>query len=120
MRQVGVITKQIIDSLSLDIEENTPIFISENNERHVKERHPYEYEYYYPYVEEILATPDYVRRNMKHNSIDYIKAFQFGNDYVQASVRVDASGTLFVRTVFQVMSYKMERYIKNGFLVKIN
>ena len=119
MRKIGEFTKTIIDLLGLDIDEGTPIYIGESNISHMKERHQYEFELYFPHIEEILRAPDYVGFNSKHGSIDFVKVFQIGNDHVQVSVKVTASGTYFARTLFVLMTYKAERFIENGTLKRV-
>lgn len=119
MKQIGVFTKKIIDLLELDVAEGTPIFIGDSNIKHIKQRHPAEYDMYFSHIEEIIQYPDYVGIDQKNDSIDFVKVFQLGTEYVQVSVRVSASGQFFARTLFTLMSFKAERYIKQGTLIKI-
>lgn len=42
-KEIGKITKNVIDILGLNIKENTPIFIGDNNIQHIKTRHLEDY-----------------------------------------------------------------------------
>lgn len=47
--------------------------IGDSNIEHIKNIHPYEYEQYFPRIEEIISEPDYVGKNPKDDSINYVK-----------------------------------------------
>lgn len=116
MKKIGRITQQVIDLLGLSITADTPIFIGQKNTEHMKSRHPYEFEVYYPQIEDILSNPDYVGYNTHNGSIDYVKLFRVNSNYIQISVRISGSGQYFARTLFQLSTYKAERYIEQGAL----
>ena len=118
LRTIGTFSQAIIDLLGLNIVAGTPIYIGQENIDHMKARHPTEFEMYYDRIEEVISEPDYVRNNTKNASIDFVKTFYFGSDHVQVSVRVDSTGRHFARTLFLLMSYKFERFVKDGTLVK--
>lgn len=120
IKKVGVIKKEIINILKLDISPGTPIYIGKTNIEHIKSRHPAEFDLYFSRMEEILDNPDYVGKNEKNDSIDYVKIYRLGSEYLQVSVRVASSGSCFVRTMFLLMTYKAERYIEQGTLIKIS
>lgn len=44
----------------MDIEEDTPIYIGEINEKHIKNKHPYEYKKYFSRIKEIIETPTFI------------------------------------------------------------
>lgn len=120
MRQVGVFSEKVIQVLELQIEAGTPIYIGDSNIDHIKKRHPVEYRQYFSRIEEILDEPDYVGKDPKNNSIDYVKVFRDGDDFIQVSVRVTNNGNYFAKTLFQLMTYKAERYIEQGTLKKLD
>lgn len=120
MKQIGVFSETVIKALNLKILPGTPIYIGESNTNHIKDRHPIEYETYLPRIEEIIAEPDYVGKNEKNQSVDFVKLFKVGTEYVQISVRISSKGTWFAKTMFMLMTYKAERYIEQGTLVKIS
>lgn len=119
MQKIGSFSQAVIDVLELEIQAGTPIYIGESNEEHIKSRHPEEYELYYPKIGDIIANPDYVGKNQKNDSIDFVKLFELHGNYVQVSVRVTASGKSYVKTMFLLMTFKAERYIRNGTLKQI-
>lgn len=119
MRQIGTFSKRIIELLNLQIEQGTPIFIGDKNIAHIKERHPEEYDLYFPRIEEIISDPDFVGKDPKNNSIDFVKLYQAGTEYIQVSVRIDMGGRHIARTLFMLASFKAERYIDQGTLVRV-
>lgn len=119
VRVIGKITKDVINVLQLDFLPGTPIYIGSSNEQHIKDRHPAEYDLYFSRIDEIIAHPDYVGLDPKKRSIDYVKIFQLGTEYVQVSVRVTAGGRCFARTLFLLSTYKAEKYIGQGSLKRI-
>lgn len=119
MKEIGEITQSVIDLLGLGIPANTPIYIGEENIAHIKSRHPYEFEAFFPHLSEILSDPNYVGYNTKNGSIDYVKLFCISGNYVQVSVRVSGSGRYFARTLFSLMTYKAERFIAQGTLKRL-
>ena len=119
MKQIGIFSEKVVSLLSLDIEAGTPIFIGRHNEQHIRDRHPAEYDLYYSRIEEIIDSPNYVGKDPKTGSIDFVKTFQTGTEYVQVAVRINASGIFVARTLFLLATYNAERYIRQGTLIKL-
>lgn len=119
-KQIGYFTKEIIDLLGLDVEDGTPIYIGESNIEHIKNRHPYEFEQYLPYIDEIIAEPDYVGQNPKDNSIAYVKVYQLGSEYVRVAVRITPKGIPFAKSLHLLSTCNAERYIERGTLKKVD
>jgi len=115
-RIVGYFSKQIINILELDIPEGTAIYLGQTNIEHMKSRHPYEFDKYYYDIETILQVPDYVGFDKKNNSVDFVKEYAIQDEYIQISVRVSTNGVFYARTMFSIMTYKFERYIRQGTL----
>ena len=116
MKKIGAFKKEIIDLLGLNIAADTPIYVGDQNIEHMQNRHPAEFEKYFFRIEEIIDDPDYVGVNEKNKSVDYVKLFMVDTEYVQVSVRVNATGIHNARTLFLLMTYKAERYIEQGTL----
>ena len=47
-QKIGSFSREVIELLQLDITAGTPIYIGSSNIEHIKSRHPYEYEKYFP------------------------------------------------------------------------
>lgn len=119
MRIIGHFSQTVIDLLKLDIVAGTPIYIGENNIEHMKKRHPFEFDAYFPCIEEIIQFPDYVGTDKKNGSIDFVKNYEIDGNYIQVSVRVSENGRYYARTLFSLMTYKADRYIAKGTLKKL-
>ena len=120
MDLIGCFRKEIIDLLQLSIQENTPIYIGEVNEIHMKKRHEYEYDKYRSDLSMILEHPDYVGINPHDNSIMYVKEYEEAGEYIRVGIKITLSGTYFVRTLHLLSSYNAERYIQKGTLKKVD
>ena len=86
--EIGKITKDIIEILGLEYNEEKPIYIGESNINHMKERHFEDYIKYGNNIKEILKEPTYLARNQRKNSIEFIKRYRIKDDYVMVVVRV--------------------------------
>lgn len=118
IRKIGVFTKEIINLLNLKgIAENTPIYIGEQNELHIQQRHPVEYDVYFKDIEQILAKPDYIGENPNDNSIVYVKLYEVHGEYIRVGVKVTPSGKFFAKTLHLLSTYNAERYIEKGTLI---
>ena len=112
---IGHISKQVIEKLSLDIKENTPIFISDSNTSHIRESHPDAYSKYYDSVAEIIDTPDYVGiAGVYAPSIEFIKRFEKDDEIVNVAVRATKTGTHYLRSMFIIEEGRLNDYIKKG------
>ena len=52
-QKIGSFSREVIELLQLDITAGTPIYIGSSNIEHIKSRHPYEYEKYFPHISNI-------------------------------------------------------------------
>lgn len=120
MRIIGKFTQPIIDLLGLSMPAGTPIYLGEQNIEHMKMRHPYEFATYYSDIEEIVQHPDYVGYDRKNDSIDFVKLYEVDGSYVQIAVRASMNGNYFARTLFSLMTYKAEKYIRSGTLKRFD
>ena len=119
-KQIGYFSQDVIDLLNLDMKAGTPIYIGESNIEHIKSRHPYEYEQYLPYIDEIISKPDYVGQNPKDGSISYVKTYQLGSEYVRVAVRITPNGVPFAKSLHILSTCNAERYIERGTLKKLD
>ena len=120
MKTIGYFSKEIIDLLELNIENNTPIFIGQSNIEHIKNRHPYEYDKYFDDLEDIIKNPDYVGLNPKDNSIGFVKEYLINSEFVRIAVRVTSNKKCYIKTLHLLSTYNAERYIEKGTLIKLD
>ena len=111
MRQVGVITDQVIKILKLNAAQNTPIYLSETNIAHMESKHESDYRMYGGSIEDIIESPTYV--GYKKGSIEYIKEM---SEYVKVAVRVSFDGTYYARTLYTMNTEKVENMVAKGTL----
>ncbi|MBO5605432.1 MAG: hypothetical protein J5915_08615 [Acidaminococcaceae bacterium] len=117
--QVGSFKTKIISLLGLDIEPGTPIFLGESNMAHIQRKHPAEYEDYLTEIPHILDSPDYVGVNTKDDSIEFVKEYKQGNDFLKVAVRVSVSGKYFARSIYTLNSNRVQNYIAKGTLKSV-
>ena len=118
--KVGEITEAVIKTLGLSIEPGTPIYIGQSNIEHMLKRHPDDYVKYGSYIRDIINKPDYVGINPSDKSIEYTKDFLVNGDYVKVAVRVSLKGTYFARSLFTRNRAKVDKFIANGTLKKLD
>ena len=118
-RQVGKITKKIIQILGLNYNEEKPIFIGDANIKHIKSEHPEDFKKYFFKIEEIIRNPTYLARNEKKKSIEFIKKYNLDErEYVLVAVRVSNNNVHFVRTMYIMADEKVKKYFKNNYFYK--
>ncbi len=120
MKPIAFIPKTAIDILELKISPNTPVFIGETNIEHIKSRHPYEYEKYFPDIGCIIESPDYVGLSPKDSSILFVKLYEVNGEYIRVAVRITSSGRCYAKTLHLLSSCNAERYIEKGTLKKLD
>jgi len=117
---IGYIDRRIIDLLDLDINENTPIYISESNIKHIREFHSDAYMNYYDDLPGIIKNPDYVGiAGVAIPSIEYIKQYKVNDEYVNVAVRATKGGVYYIRSMFRIEEGRINDYLKKGKLIKI-
>lgn len=119
MKQVGKLSKRIIDALQLPYVADTPIFIGDSNINHMQNNHPYDFDIYFEEIPNIIASPDYVSLN-KDKSIEYVKEYKRDNNFVKVAVRISTTGKLFARTLYTLNTKRVMDYIAKGTLKKID
>jgi len=109
LKQIGVITAQVIKILGLDIIPDTPIYLGDTNIAHMEANHERDFGLYGDLIEEIIASPTYV--GYKKGSIEYIKEI---SEYVKVAVRVSSDGDYFARTLYTMNPDKVEKMVAKG------
>jgi len=114
---VGVISEKVKDTLGLDLEVGTPIYVGPTNIEHMQREHPTEYERYYRLLPRIISAPDFVGQNPKDSSIEYIKAFSTTTGkYLKLAVRISGDGFLFARSFYEIFERTVKKRTEKGML----
>jgi len=108
--QIGEFTKTVVETLELDVEVGTPIYIGESNIEHMRSSHPRIYKKYGARIPVIINNPDYVGRR-DDGTIEFIKSYGM---YIKIAVRVTVAGDYYARTIFHLDNKAVERLIKCG------
>ena len=116
--KVGELSRMVIDTLGLNLRSGQAIFLGETNIQHMLKRHPAAYHRYAYALPEILSEPDYVGLNPKDGSLEYVREFQWDNEYVKVAVRVSGSGNLYARSLYTLNRQRVQNFIVNGALKK--
>ena len=117
-KQVGKVSKKIIEILELKYQKEEPIFIGEANIKHMKEEHPSDFKKYGADIVDIINNPTYLARNEKKKSIEFIKEYKIDNEYVLVAVRVSSRNVHFARTMYVMAEEKVEKYFKHNYFYK--
>ena len=117
-RQIGKVSKKVIELLGLDYKEELPIILGDTNIEHIKRQHPIDYEKYGKDIEKIIRNPTYVAKNPNQGSIEYIKKYKIEDEFVLVAVRISNKGTMFAKTLFTMTERKKNIYLKNGYAKK--
>lgn len=118
--EVGRLSARVIELLSLQLQEGQPIYIGDSNISHMKSRHPNYYAKYGQYIPDILSSPDYVGENPADGSIEYVKEFLIGNEYVKVAVRLSNGGVLYTRSLYVLNHNRVMNFIQKGTLKKFD
>lgn len=117
-KQIGKVTKKVIELLDLDFTEELPIILGDTNIEHMKRQHIEDYNKYGNDIEDIINNPTYVAKNPNQGSIEYIKEYVINNEFVLVAVRISNKGTMFAKTLFTMSERKKNIYLNNGYAKK--
>lgn len=118
--QVGALSAHIISLLGLSgLQIGQPIYLGESNILHMKSWHASDYERYGSFIPDILSSPDYVGQNPSDGSIEYVKQFSIGNDYVKVAVRLSGNHILYARSLYVMNSKRVHNFTQKGSLKKV-
>lgn len=115
-KQIGSFSPKIIETLGLDIPAGTPIYIADSNIEHMKTSHPEDFEKYGKELQNIIANPDYVGKNIKDDSIEFTKEYYVNGEYVKVAVRVSTSNIYYARSMYVLNSNRVKNFIAKGTL----
>ena len=119
-KQIGSFSPEIIKLLDLNIPSGTPIYIAESNIEHMKSSHPEDFQKYSCDIEQIIACPDYVGKNIKDNSIEFTKEYVLNGDFVKVAVRVSLQNICYARSMYVLNPNRVKNFIKKGTLKKLD
>ena len=117
--QVGELDSSLLLLIGLTIKDKTPIYLSETNLRHMRNSHPADYQNYGQYIPQILSQPDYIGAHSSDGSIEFVKEFGLGPDFVKVAVRISRAGRYFVRSLYTLNPQRVRRFIQKGTLMKV-
>lgn len=120
VKKIGKISASVHQLLNLTAEKDTNIYIGTSNIEHMRKKHPKDFDKYWCYLREILKNPDYVGKNPKDHSIEYVKEFIDENqEYVKVAVRLSGKGKYFARSLYVLNSNRVKNFIRKGTLKSI-
>ncbi len=120
MKPVAFISSKIIELLELTLPPDTPVYIGQSNIDHIKTRHPYEYDKYFPDLGLIISEPDFVGLSPKDSSILFVKLYEIHGEYVRVAVRASSNGICYAKTLHILSTCNAERYLEKGTLKKLD
>lgn len=118
--KIGNFSARIIETLELDIPVGTPIYIADSNIEHMKSSHPNDFKKYGAQLTNIIATPDYVGKNAKDDSIEFTKEFCVNGEYVKVAVRVSTRNVYYARSMYVLNPNRVKNFIAKGTLKKLD
>lgn len=83
---VGKINKSIYKCITEDIS-TEDVIITEERIRHIKDRHPNDYERFYKYIPDIISNPDYIIEANKPNTAVILKEMSDGGEKFKLVLR---------------------------------
>ena len=87
---IGRINKQIYSCVSNDIVTDE-VIITDSQIRHIKDRHPDDYERFSKYFEEIISFPDYIIESKKPDTAVILKEIVDNGERFQSILRLCTS-----------------------------
>lgn len=118
--KIGNFSAHIIEILELDIPVGTPIYIADSNIKHMKTSHPDDFKKYGVELNNIIASPDYVGKNAKDDSIEFTKEFCINGEFVKVAVRVSTRNIYYARSLYVLNPNRVKNFIAKGTLKKLD
>lgn len=118
--KVGSVSENVKKLLGLSSIGDDNIYMSATNISHMESSHPSDYAKYKDQIQNILAYPDYVGQNPNDHSIEYVKNFIIGNEYVKVAVRLSSGNKYYARSLYVLNKRRVENFIKKGTLKKVD
>ena len=86
----------------------------------MKTSHPEDFEKYGAELINILAFPDYIGKNPKDSSIEFVKEFILDGEYVKVAVRLSNSDRFYARSLYVLNKNRAINFISKGTLIKLD
>ena len=118
-QKIGEFSAMVVATLRLSIAPGTPIYIGASNIKHMENTHPADFLQYGKDVALIIKKPDYVGVNPSDGSIEYVKEYRQGNEFVKVAVRVSIGGRHYARTIYKLKNSRVRNFIAKGTLKKV-
>lgn len=106
-KKIGVFSAQLIEILELNIPAGAPIYIADSNIEHMKTFHPDDLAQYGSELSNIIANPDYVKKNAKDDSIEFTKEYYINGEYVKVAVRISTHNIYYARSMYVLTAAKI-------------
>lgn len=91
MHSIGKIDREIYKCITEDIVTDE-VIITDERIKHVKERHPDDYERFCSYIPQIIEEPDYIIKANKPNTATILKEIMEDGKKFQLVLRIKTSG----------------------------
>ncbi len=118
--KIGEFSAEIIRTLELDVPIGTPIYIADSNIEHMKSSHPQDFKKYGTDIKSIIASPDYVGKNAKDDSIEFTKEYIKDGEFVKVAVRVSLQNIYYARSMYVLNPHRVKNFISKGTLIKLD
>ena len=119
-KKVGLFSENVVQKLGLEMAVGTPIYVADTNVEHMQKSHPEDYEKFGNELHNIIANPDYVGKNEKDDSIEFVKEYLVCGKYVKVAVRVSSRNVYYVRSMYALNPNRVKNFIKKGTLKKLD
>lgn len=113
---IGKLDKGIYSCVTDDIATDE-VIITDERIRHIKERHPGDYERFVRYIPQIIAEPDYIMEANKPDTAFVLKRFDDDNEHFELIIRLQTSKDISghknsVITYLKVQPKRYQRYLR--------
>jgi len=115
-KKIGIFSRQVVETLNLDIPAGTEIVLSAESLVHINERHPDSAEYIEE-IAQIIAKPDYIGYSQRKNTVDFIRADRIR---LCVPVRPSSDGIYFVRSLFKLHKGYFERLKQKNSILPVD
>ena len=117
MHVIGKIDREIYRCISGNIVTDE-VIITDVQIKHIKERHPNDYEQFSKYFAEIIAEPDYILEANRPNTAFVLKKIEIEKMHFQLILRLKTSSDPqnyknFIITFLKIDQRKWEKYLRN-------
>lgn len=86
----------------------------------MKSSHPRDFEKYGNDIESIIATPDYVGKNTKDDSIEFTKEYILDGEFGKVAVRVSLHNIYYARSLYVLNPHRAKNFIDKGTLIRLD